>query len=783
MSGSGGASVRGYLLQTIICLLDALQGDGGWESLTLEPHLESEKIDIIWYSPISQEAKVAQVKSSQNQINKSQAEQWAKELSSSIEAASYKLILIGPCSQGVVSLGKVGDVEIPLPKALDVTGLIEQAAHRLDRYLDNKRMPRVTANGRELLVSALVTKLETYSTSGRAVSRNEFDQLLQEWISVAATELRDEGFVYVPLDSYKYAEHMLTAFADWQQRYTPLQAEYREFDLYVTSTSSLNAQNVPVLEVPGLAPVVVLLGESGAGKTTALWRMVVDLSNQLIQSEGGRLPVLVSLRNWSQDYPLRHQNQNQFSCIGANHDAVEEELIGGNCLVLVDGLNELPHGAGQEDAARRDLQNFLDRYPENEYVFTCRTLHYNPDFLAPKPGHSPPCFEIQRLDRGQVREYVRRYFKDDASGADDLLAQLQLEDDHKWGMHTSFVHLARIPLHLQMMILEYQRTGRIPANKARMLQDFASQMVRRDRVRQVARVDIDAKQRILGYLAYRSIGAGYYLSLPEDLAKAIVADDTRTLWDEGMIPTDLSVSAVWEEILSNNFLVVNRSDSARQSVPIVEWLHQVLFDYFLACEIIRTLVVPGTEDASEMRRKLDVGVWDQPCQIALGLIDSMQGARFLEILGRTLPRLAQCSFEGQCEEDAISLARVMVRKYTDDEWDEETLARLCLVLPYALLVDSLIDGFRGSEEHKRQSIAKIVSCIAREHYGSSGAERAQDILESWVANRNEVVRFHSAIGLWAREPGRAVSVLRKLHASGSSEVRAMVNDLADEWGL
>jgi hypothetical protein len=523
MSGSGSASVRGYLLQTIICLLDALQGDSGWKALTLEPHLESDKIDVIWHYPISQGAKATQVKSSQNQINKSQAVQWAEELSSSVEAASYELILIGPCSQGVVSLGEVGDVEIPPPKPLDVTGLIEQAAHRLDRYLDNKGMPRVTADGRELLVNALVTKLETYSTTGHAVSRNEFDQLLQRWISVATAELQDEGVVYIPLDLYKYAEHMLTAFAEWQQRYTPLQAEYREFDLYVASISSHNAQNVPVLEIPGLAPVVVLLGESGAGKTTALWRMVVDLSDQLIQTERGHLPVLVSLRNWSQDYPLRQLIQNQFNCFGANHSTVEEELVSGNCLILVDGLNELPHGAGKEDAARRDLQNFLDKYPQNQYVFTCRTLHYNPDFLALDSSHSPPCFEIQRLDRGQVGEYVRRYFEDDTSGADDLLAQLQLGDDQKWGTHTSFVHLARIPLHLQMIILEYQRTGHIPANKAKMLQDFVSQMVRRDRVRQVAQVDIDAKQRILGHLAYKSIAAGYYLSLPKNLANMKLA--------------------------------------------------------------------------------------------------------------------------------------------------------------------------------------------------------------------------------------------------------------------
>jgi len=358
---SGRASVRGYLLQTIICLLDALQNDSKWEFLALEPHLESQKVDIVCYYRDPREVQVTQVKSSQNQINKAQAIQWAEELRSSIEATSYKLVLIGPCSQGVVTLCKVRDVQIPTPKSLDVTSLIEQAAHRLGNYLETKGIPTALTAARELLVNALVTKLETYSTAGTPISREEFDLLLSRWLPVPITESSQEGSAYTPLDWHEYAENMLNAFAEWQERYTPLMTEYREFELYVVGPSSFSTQKVPVLEVPNLAPVVVLLGESGAGKTTALWKIVVDLSNQLIQSEVGRLPVLVSLRNWSQDYPLRQLIQSQFASVGVGYETVEEELISGNCLVLVDGLNELPHRYDQKDAARRDLQNFLDR--------------------------------------------------------------------------------------------------------------------------------------------------------------------------------------------------------------------------------------------------------------------------------------------------------------------------------------------------------------------------------------------------------------------------------------
>jgi len=590
-----------------------------------------------------------------------------------------------------------------------------------------------------------------------------------------------------PIDLHRYAEHILNAFAEWQERYTPLLAEYREFELYVVSTSPFDTQRVPVLQVSHLAPAVVLLGESGAGKTTALWRMAVDLSNQLIQSGSGHLPVLVGLRNWSPDCPARQLIQNQFAAIGVSYDTIEDELINGNCLLLIDGLNELPHRFDHRDAARRDLQNLLDAYPGNQYVFTCRTLHYDPQFLTQKPDQPLPCFEIQRLDRQRVEEYVRRYFKNNVSSADDLLAQLELSSDHKWGEQASFVHLARIPLHLQMIIAEYECSGQIPPNKAEMLRTFVSHMVARDRVRQAARVGVYAKERVLGRLAYKSIENDYYLSLPRSFAETILAETVQILRSQGVVPTHISAASVWDEILSNNFLAAAHNDPSRRisgSTPALEWLHQLVFDYFLACETIRILVVPGTEEASQLRGMLFAGIWDQPCQIALGLLDAKQGARLLGILVRVHQRLAQHSFQGQSEEDAAILADAVIKRFTEGSgWDEEMLEKISLALPYVPIVNGLIHCFRTSEEYKRGWIAKIVSRIARECHGSAGGKRAEDILESWIANRNEIVRFHSATGLWERDPGHAAFVLRGLYNSGSPWVQDMVRDLVDEWGL
>lgn len=91
----GNAGVRGNIVQTIICVLDALEADNKWTSVTLEPIDESEKVDIKWTYP-DDIKKVTQVKSSENVIHHSSAKTWCEELEKdSPDASEYELVLIG----------------------------------------------------------------------------------------------------------------------------------------------------------------------------------------------------------------------------------------------------------------------------------------------------------------------------------------------------------------------------------------------------------------------------------------------------------------------------------------------------------------------------------------------------------------------------------------------------------------------------------------------------------------------------------------------------------------
>ena len=89
MKSGGSVAIRGFLVQTLIALLDTLEDKPPWTSVTLEPDVDSEKIDILW--KYKDKTKAVQVKSSQNPFTKNNIRRWAKELKDHSRSASSSL--------------------------------------------------------------------------------------------------------------------------------------------------------------------------------------------------------------------------------------------------------------------------------------------------------------------------------------------------------------------------------------------------------------------------------------------------------------------------------------------------------------------------------------------------------------------------------------------------------------------------------------------------------------------------------------------------------------------
>ena len=180
MPNGGQTAIRGYLVQTLIALLDALDDERPWTSVTLEPNVDSDKVDILWR--YRDGTKAVQVKSSQNPFRKTNIQSWARDLEAWKKADEYELVLVGQHgSPAVAKIRHVGNVSVPPAKNLDLVAFLEQAAYRLERFLEKHGLPTGKSQNRELLAEALAARLATYSTKGRAVRRATLVKQLQEW--------------------------------------------------------------------------------------------------------------------------------------------------------------------------------------------------------------------------------------------------------------------------------------------------------------------------------------------------------------------------------------------------------------------------------------------------------------------------------------------------------------------------------------------------------------------------------------------------------------------------
>ena len=101
---------------------------------------------------------------------------------------------------------------------------------------------------------------------------------------------------------------------------------------------------------------VLLVGKPGAGKTTALERLLAE--GNLIE---GRLPVFLRLRdlNPKREYPVLERLQLELlnRDLQLSPERLEELLDGGQFLLLLDGINELP-----DPRLRREVWDFRERY-------------------------------------------------------------------------------------------------------------------------------------------------------------------------------------------------------------------------------------------------------------------------------------------------------------------------------------------------------------------------------------------------------------------------------------
>jgi hypothetical protein len=340
---------------------------------------------------------------------------------------------------------------------------------------------------------------------------------------------------------------------------------------------------------------VVLLGRPGCGKTTLLRRLQMEQAWAELAAASGRASLFVSLNGYRGEQPgdppppplawLRAEWQAAYPRL----PDFETLFWQGRCLLLLDGLNEMPH---QDDADYRTRiaawQAFWQRHAHlgNTAVFSCRSL----DYSAPLTSEIAPVRQVQvePLTPAQCEAFVQAYLPDQAAPVWEALRQ-----DHQQ------LELFATPFFLQLLVEQVAETGEMPAGQAGLLTSFVRRALYREAV--------ERKQRLLApgallsrhdyqQILHRAWGGRYNLPaegplLPRLAALAYDMQRGRAGRERSQVRLpEAAVRRLLDSALAGDLLAagveLNVLDKTLEKREIA-FYHQLLQEYFAARVLAR----------------------------------------------------------------------------------------------------------------------------------------------------------------------------------------------------
>lgn len=195
---------------------------------------------------------------------------------------------------------------------------------------------------------------------------------------------------------------------------------------------------------------VTLLGHAGCGKTMILKHVFLSACKK-----SSKIPLVVELRklkgyegNFS-DYV----SENVFKFrLSQNKSIYERMLKKGQFLFLLDGYDEI--AIEQKDALTRDIEDFVDCFPENYFMLTSRS-GANVETLERFEN-----YYVRGLDKKQVFEFIDKQFAD-GSEEDQELAN-RIKEVLAASTGNPYIRYMSSPLLLSMFILTYDEHPELP---------------------------------------------------------------------------------------------------------------------------------------------------------------------------------------------------------------------------------------------------------------------------------------------------------------------------------
>ena len=231
---------------------------------------------------------------------------------------------------------------------------------------------------------------------------------------------------------------------------------------------------------------LVLLGLPGSGKTTLLKHLGLTLVKRKKQRKAAKLPYELPFFLSLRDYAEKIKEQEHFSLVDAIETPLQRwsrsapsgwvagRLNKGNCLILLDGLDEVPDEETRLAMVKWVQQQMITYGHNNRLILTSRPHGYRNN-----PLNGVLVLEVQGFTNKQIRKFVYKWYEAEEAnrsrhslgsseraklGAEGFLRRLH-------GMPTLF-NLARNPLLLTMGIMVHRYRGALPGSRGELYKEI-----------------------------------------------------------------------------------------------------------------------------------------------------------------------------------------------------------------------------------------------------------------------------------------------------------------------
>ena len=342
---------------------------------------------------------------------------------------------------------------------------------------------------------------------------------------------------------------------------------------------------------------LVITGPPGSGKSVVLRQFALSLIDKRLRKQSNCLPVLVDLKNYSTSEPFAAFLQRSFeegsptvtswtnrhsSFLSYLSDSFAGHLASGSLVFLLDGMDEMPRDGYAERLS--ELKRFVRDYPANRFVFTCRTLDYDPRFAVRQ-------IALQELDHQQVCNFViKSLAKSGFHGLPKQFEPIALNEQRP-----DLMSACRNPFLLRMLVTYFAINHRLPDDVGELYERFLAHLLTKSKAPSLSLATIRTVLSRVALTLTEREGLGVNISL-DDLRDARVF----------VTPDDSSAVSI---ALQGGVLV---ADAAANSIGFV---HHRLQEYFAAIALDQRL---QTESLAEVLEEYLDDIWSR--EIVLKLV-------------------------------------------------------------------------------------------------------------------------------------------------------------------